>query len=387
MKLVINAFNIQIGGGLMHLIELLSAADPQRYGFSKVVIFAGEKTLAQLPEKSWLEKKSHPKLNGNFLSRIKWNLFYLNRELQDTALLFIPGGTYLGKFRPFVGMFQNALPFEPKETKQFLVSAPTSFLKWRLLRITQGATFSQNTAAISPSGYLKSIIIQAVKKTVVRNFSVIPHGINPIFFAAPRIENKLLSQKAEIHISYVSRIDIYKHQSMVVHAVAALRKTGLPVVLHLYGDCGHPLAMQKMHEAMHSVDPGKQFIVYHGYIEYENLPIIYQKTDIFVFASSCESISSILLEAMASGLPIACSKIPVASEVVKNAGVYFDPEDTDDIKRAIALLISDDKLRSDLAQKAYLYATEYSWKNCADKTFALLQKTAECYGKKACAKN
>ena len=50
-----------------------------------------------------------------------------------------------------------------------------------------------------------------------------------------------------------------------------------------------------------------------------------------IFASSCESSSCVLIENMASGLPIACSNRGPMPEVLKDGGVYFDPEKPIDI--------------------------------------------------------
>ena len=51
--------------------------------------------------------------------------------------------------------------------------------------------------------------------------------------------------------------------------------------------------------------------------------------NLFVFASSCENMPNTLVEAMAIGLPIACSDRGPMPEVLRDGGVYFDPEDCD----------------------------------------------------------
>jgi hypothetical protein len=46
MILGINASNIRSGGGVTHLVELLRAAEPEMYGFNKVIVWSGKKTLS-----------------------------------------------------------------------------------------------------------------------------------------------------------------------------------------------------------------------------------------------------------------------------------------------------------------------------------------------------
>lgn len=85
---------------------------------------------------------------------------------------------------------------------------------------------------------------------------------------------------------------------------------------------------------------------------------------------------NILIEAMASGLPIACSNRGPMSEVLRDAGVYFDPERPDEISAAIKKLIDSPDLRAAHAEKAFVYAQEYSWERCAEMTFAYVRDIA-----------
>jgi glycosyltransferase involved in cell wall biosynthesis len=85
---------------------------------------------------------------------------------------------------------------------------------------------------------------------------------------------------------------------------------------------------------------------------------------------------NILLEGMASGLPIACSDRGPMPEVLGDAGVYFDPEDPNDIARALRELIDSRELRSKLAKASFERAQGYSWLRCADQTFRFLADIA-----------
>lgn len=378
MKLAINAFNIQIGGGLTHLVELLSAADPSKYGFTEVAVWSNEKTLALLPDRPWLIKKSVKALNKRLFHKLWWNFRHFSKAVKQYDISYVPGGTYLGRHYPFVNFFQNALPFEPKEKRRFLLTSPAYYIKWNLLSLTQGLTFKKTSAAVFPSKYLESLVFQKIKRTQCQFSRVIPHGINPLFFNKPERENQLLMHKKEIRLIYVSRIDFYKHQWHVVEAVGLLRKMQLPVRLDLTGYVGNKQALKKLKHAMNKVDPTGEFIRYHGHLPYTDLPKWYKEIDVFIFASSCESISSILLEAMASGLAIACSNLPVTHEVLKDAGIYFDPENPEDIKNSVYQLINNAVLGDTCREKAYQYAQEYRWDHCADQTFSFLSEIARC---------
>ena len=77
---------------------------------------------------------------------------------------------------------------------------------------------------------------------------------------------------------------------------------------------------------------------------------------------------NILLEAMAAGLPIASSNRGPMPEILGESGVYFDPEQPEQIAAALEELLRDPSLRAHRAQAAYERAATYSWRRCAGET-------------------
>ena len=83
-----------------------------------------------------------------------------------------------------------------------------------------------------------------------------------------------------------------------------------------------------------------------------------------------------LLEAMAAGLPIACSSRGPMPEVLEDGGVYFDSEDPDSIAAAIEDLITDPRKRTRLAARAKELSHQYSCPRCARETFSFIAQIA-----------
>ena len=54
MHLAIDATNIRTGGGITHLSQMLSAANPIEAGFDRVTVWACNATASQLPSQPWL---------------------------------------------------------------------------------------------------------------------------------------------------------------------------------------------------------------------------------------------------------------------------------------------------------------------------------------------
>ena len=85
-------------------------------------------------------------------------------------------------------------------------------------------------------------------------------------------------------------------------------------------------ALKKLEKTLNAVDPNEEFIQYLGKVDFDSLDSYYKKADGFIFASTCENMPNILLEAMASSLPICCSEYQPMLEMLGNTGEYFNPE-------------------------------------------------------------
>jgi glycosyltransferase involved in cell wall biosynthesis len=87
-----------------------------------------------------------------------------------------------------------------------------------------------------------------------------------------------------------------------------------------------------------------------GSVLYDEIQKLYEEHDIFVFPSLAESFGHPLVEAMASGLPIIASDIPVCREICEDAAVYFSPLDPKDLADNIIMLKNNPELCTQLSQ-------------------------------------
>jgi len=381
MKLGIDASNLRAGGGVTHLMELLRIARPHDYGFDEVIVYGGSNTLNRLEERPWLCKIHEPLLDRALPMRLYWQQFILERlaRREKCDVLFVPGGLYLGKFRPFVTISQNLIPFQWREIRRY--GASWMFLRNMLLCWSQKQTFRVSNGLIFLTHYAHDVVMKKVKYSSGR-IIIIPHGVNKQFLLASREQRDLknCSLQQPFRILYVSSIDLYKHQWHVAEAVAKLKEVGYPVQLDLVGSA-YPPALKRLHRAFNRFDPKETFLHYRGEIPYFKLFDLYQQADVFVFASSCETFGQIVTEAMAAGLPIACSNKGPMMEILGDSAIYFNPEKSMEIAEALKALIDSPDMRAEKANAAYKKSKAYTWENCAHKTFTFLSQIAVNYKK------
>lgn len=377
MIIGIDASNLLQGGGRTHLLEFLSAADPHEHGVDQVVVWGRKATLDILPKRPWLKQQAHPLLEKGVLARALWQRFLLaaSARRSNCDLLFVPGGTVSGSFRPVVTMSRNMLPFEWPELRRYMPSR--TFIRLLLLRISMAASFRRSDGVIFLTGYARREV-QEVTGRLPGLVSTIPHGVSERFFISPREQRPITActRSSPLRIVYVSIVDEYKHQCSVVEAVARLRaEAGWPVVLDLVGPAYRP-ALQRLRGCLDRHDPAREWVQYHGDVPYDKVHAFYDRSDVAVFASSCENMPNILLEMMAAGLPVASSDRGPMREILGSAGSYFDPEDPRTLADALRRMIASPEMRGELSKASYQIARTYSWRHCADQTLQFLAQTA-----------
>ncbi len=373
----VDATNIRAGGGVTYLTEVLAVALPENFGINKVVIWGNAQVLAKIPPKPWLKKIVNLPLDSNLISRTCWQVFKLSKEAtsQKCSVLWVPGGSYFGWFKPFVTMSMSMLPFEFKENRRYGISI--AFFKQLLLKYTQSSSFSRADGVLFLSEYARRSV-EKVTGLLRGDVFVAAFGINRQFYHKPRQQRSIkeCSNINPFRILYLSFVGPYKHQWNVVEAVYLLRKRGYPVVLDLVGPLEHKPSVVRLHKTIDRNDPDHSWSFIHGSIPYSDLVHFFLRADLFVFASSCENFPNILVESMASGLPIACSNRGPMPEILGDAGVYFDPENPSDIERVLNQYITSLVLRSSMSQSSYELSKLYTWERCADQTFRALSEIA-----------
>lgn len=94
----------------------------------------------------------------------------------------------------------------------------------------------------------------------------------------------------------------------------------------------------------------------------------YRSAAAFVYPWMYEGFGIPPLEAMSHGCPVVCSNAGAISEVVGDAGVYFDPNNSDELRSALERVATDEGLQADLRVRGYHRISAFSWDRCAEAT-------------------
>ena len=129
-------------------------------------------------------------------------------------------------------------------------------------------------------------------------------------------------------------------------------------------------APRKAHEL--GLDADTRFL---GWVGDDELEDLYAAASCFVFPSLYEGFGLPVLEAMARGVPVACSDRGSLPEVAGAAARLFDPEQPAAIAEAIETLLSDRAEADRLAPRAAREPREFTWQETARMTAEVYRRT------------
>lgn len=368
----LDASNIKAGGGLVHLQNLISHGDPSLYGIDKVVIWGG-KQLDSIEDKGWLEKVIPPLLrDGGLINEARW-ILYFHKAILDSKcnIVFAPGGTFYSSSIPYISMSQNMLVFDALERNRFFPSK--DWLRLNLLSLIQSRSLKNSVGNIFISKFAKNYIGSQLGLNN-KPSTIIYHGIDESFKSSPAKNLSITSYSVTdpFKILYVSIIEEYKHQWILVEAVSRLVKVDkFPVELNLVGGYAER-AKKKLDDAISKFDANGEFVKYLGLIPHNELPSIYKSSNLFAFSSSCENMPNILIEAICSGLPVVSSDYGPMVEVIGEEGLFYDPTSVDSTYKALKQAILDRDKRELLSQLSNQISQSFSWDITANSTFKFI---------------
>jgi glycosyltransferase involved in cell wall biosynthesis len=372
LNVALDASRIRSGGGVAHLLGILDIQNPLEFGIREIHVWAYARLLEMLPDRSWLVKHHPPALEKSLSRQLWWQATKLSQEIADAKcdILFSAEASTFCRFQPMVVLNQNMLAYDKGVLSLFGFGRER--FKQLFLYYVQKRAFHRSTGSIFLTQHANNQVQRRIG--ILPNTAVIPHGVSDDFKRAHSVADLAIKRGEPLRLLYVSPVFEYKHQIEVVEAVKMLRERGLDAHLTLAGG-GSGRGVKQLHQQLSRIDPDRQFVKLVTFIPNSEIVDLIAKADLFIFASSCETFGISLLEAMAVGVPIACSNRSSLPETLKDGGEYFDPQNPESICRAIEQLVHDPRRSRELAQRARALASGYSWSRCASETWRYVVQT------------
>jgi glycosyltransferase involved in cell wall biosynthesis len=103
-----------------------------------------------------------------------------------------------------------------------------------------------------------------------------------------------------------------------------------------------------------------------GYLSESELETYYKNAELLFFPSLYEGFGLPVADALAAGLPVVVSNRSSLPEIAGEAGIFFDPENSEDMAEKLHQVLSDPLLKTTMREKSIRISMRYSWKNMAE---------------------
>jgi len=256
----------------------------------------------------------------------------------------------------------NIATFHAARDSGSRVYAYTQFIIQQWWRRIQGRIAHSQTA------------LDLIGKYFDDDFRIIPSGIDYARFAeeTPPMPNLMDNKR---NIVFVGRQEQRKGLPYLIEAFAKLKAEMPETRLIIVGpDGGIRPACERYIEENNVED-----VIFTDFVAEDDLPRYYRSGDVFCAPNTGhESLGLILLEAMASGVPIVASRIPGFAAVVNDGehGILVPPRDSDALCVALKRLLSDAGMREEMGRAAALHARNWSWDEVSSEVLAFYEETA-----------
>jgi glycosyltransferase involved in cell wall biosynthesis len=118
-------------------------------------------------------------------------------------------------------------------------------------------------------------------------------------------------------------------------------------------------------------------VVFPTWVQEPDLEALYTAASCFVLPAFQEDLGLGVLEAMARGVPVACSDAGAPAEVAGDAALLFDPLDAWEIAHQIERVLSDAELAGTLVESGYRRCEQFSWSRTAESTLDSYRRALE----------
>lgn len=384
--ILINAVSAKSGGAASYVLnlaqQLASSSTFQQYIF--YVPHGLGKAIGETHKNLAVVETSVGK--GSAWKRFLWDQFVLRAIVKRKNIdVLISSSDFGMNFPPCrqILLIRNALFFSDLYARTFSMHQSWRCRLNRLVRrwlvlLSIGSSDVVITATHSLLNEVQKSINLARKRAVVNPFGVPLQRFTPYSDNASKRDQEEPSMP--FRILHVSEYSDYKNLTVLLKAVRTLSEQGFAnfklVTTANPGQFPDDELVTREEDESLAIHPQvAPFVKFTGPVPYMDVPRLYGDSDIFVFPSITESFGHPLVEAMASGLPVLASDIPVCREICGEAALYFSPLNEKELADQILHLWRDTALRKLLGTMGRRRAeTYFNWTDHVRRLINLIEE-------------
>jgi len=219
---------------------------------------------------------------------------------------------------------------------------------------------------VTVSNFSKAQIVRLLR-VPQEQITVIYNGVHPRFRSLDREEarkrvNTALSLDFPYFL-YVGNLKPHKNLELLLRGFSLLRARGLGGYgLVIVGDGARRRELLQAMCARLGISIHVCFI---DRVDDEILPFVYAAADLFIMPSLLEGFGFPVVEAMACGTPVVCSRASALLEIAGDAAHFFDPTSCDDLAAAVERVLESPDHRETLRRRGLERARVFAWEECA----------------------
>jgi glycosyltransferase involved in cell wall biosynthesis len=363
LKVLINGLHAKSGGGVTYLRNMLPffSADPSIEAHLCIHESQAD-IIGDVPDGIFIH---HMNFRSGFWRLALYEQILVTRLARNIAadVTFSPAnyGPLLAPNQ--VILLRNSLGVA------FVEKRLSKIAYWVIIYAATVLSILSSRRVIAVSDFITHTVGKPLAWMFAGKCAVVHHGVGDIF-SPPQTD-----KQRDDTLLAVSDIYVQKNFQNLLLAMALLKKKHPHILLQIAGrqlDDGYYQALQRIITEQ-GLENNVSFL---GSVSPEELAILYRRCRLFVFPSFVESFGNPLVEAMASGLPVATSNAAAMPEIVGPAALLFDPTDVNNMADTIERLYMDRELCREMGEKSLAQAKQYSWKKTAERTLDIIRQAS-----------
>lgn len=369
MKLFIDALGASAGGGLTYLWNVL----PQfrQYPGIAVTVLADRAASASTPDNVTIIDGLTP---TSAFRRFVWEQAEIPRLIRKTgSQVMICTGNFAIRRSPVpqILLSRNSLYTSADFRKDLRDRGDYKLLletQFRAILARQSIRRAELTIAPSEA-FARELKAWSGKEVIALH-----HGFDrEQFFRDARplsrtAQEKLRATSGTVNLLFVSHYNYYRNFETLLRAVAILkqrlpsRKFRLVLTCELSDEANPGTYKTQKARALLRELRIEDDVVELGSVNYSQLHHVYRACDVYVTPAYTETFAHPVVEAMATGLPVVASDLPVHREITGGAALFFPKFSPDDLAGKVADLLNSPSRLGELREQGLQQSAKFSWK-------------------------